>query len=129
MTKRNRIDNELSHIKVDKVEVPCRLEASSAYEKTLTKKKLGPSLSPPLGEVSESVLDVLLEDLIHAPSRQKALRDTITAIHAEGDGTKVVVFAPAGAGFESATEALRSLKLEGQQRSVRLAEEAHFDMT
>ena len=116
---RNRIDHELSHIQQSHVEVACELEKDSPYEQLLAKRKLLPNMSPAFSDVTEAQWEELLASLVAAPSRQKALRETIERIHTGADGaTKVVVFAPAGAGFEAARKALETLKLNGLKQPV-----------
>ena len=117
--QRNRIDGEISHVKLRHARVAVKLPAGSAYETLLQKRKLLPNFSPSFTEAgSESVWDDLLTALSDAPERQQALRDTVAAILAADDATKVVIFAPAGAAFESARAALAALKLRGLTQPV-----------
>ncbi|KAL1514920.1 hypothetical protein AB1Y20_004000 [Prymnesium parvum] len=108
--QRNRIDNELKHIAVKQELVECPLPADSAYQSLLSAKKLLPNFSPSFEDVkSEVTWDSLLGVLAEAPSRGKVLCDLIGQIHAEDEWTKIIVFAPAGAAFRAASDALRQL--------------------
>jgi len=132
---RNRIDGELSHISRAEATVECKIAAGSAYEKLVEKhekkknggaaggkpssaKSKGLALNPSPGEVSETAWEELLTSLAEAPARQQALCKTIEGIRAKGAGTKVVVFAPPGPGFEAARKALGALQLKGLRRPV-----------
>lgn len=122
---RNRIDHELSHIQRTEAVVPVVLESSSTYEQLLQKKKLLPNFAPAFSEVSEAVWEELLAALVSAPSRQRALRQTIESIRAAADGSKVIVFAPAGPAFESARVALEGLTLPALSRPVLIGDPNH----
>ena len=112
--QRNRIESELSHItRIDKT-VHCTLASGSEYEKLLGTKQLkhlAPNFGPSVEEVkSDSMWDKLLAAAAADPARQAALRGIIAEVHAEDAWTKVIVFAPEGAAFDSAAAALRQMK-------------------
>ena len=128
---RNRIDDELQHIRKEARTVKFALPAHSTYEALLKQHQLN-GWSPPRAQVKKDfvwdqlylpkspcislqvkndfVWDQLLAASAQAKERQAALRAIVDLVRAEEAWAKVVVFAPAGSAFESAADALRALR-------------------
>jgi hypothetical protein len=108
--QRNKIDTELKHIKLSAVTVPFKLGAKSEYARLLAARaEYKGSFAPPFSDATDAGWADLQRALAAEPSRQQALRDTIDRIHEADAWTKVVVFAPGGAAFDSAHAALKKL--------------------